>query len=63
MLKPRVAVRKKTGGDSPHMLVQGGKHGGEATKHMGTKYPGGPKKSTQLTRKYVYKKRRKKGEK
>ena len=33
----RVAVRTKTGGDTPHMLVQGGKHGRGATKYTGTK--------------------------
>ena len=60
MWNPRVAARIGTGGDTPHVLVQGGKHGGGATKHMGTKYLGGPKKSTQLTRKDVLRGEKKK---
>ena len=33
----RVAVRTGKGGDAPHMLVQGGKHGRGATRYTGTK--------------------------
>ena len=60
-IKELVAVRTKTGGDTPRMLVQGGNNGRGATKYTGTKYLGGPNKSTRLTRKYVYEERRKKG--
>ena len=49
----RVDVRKGTGGDAPHMIVQGDKHGRVSTRYTGTKELGGTKKSTRLTSKYV----------
>ena len=33
----RVAVRTGRGGDTRHMIVQGGKHGSGATRYTGTK--------------------------
>ena len=54
-------MRIGTGGDTPRMHVQEGNHGRGARRYTGTKYLGGPNKSTRLTRKYVYEERRKKG--